>query len=99
MSPESDALPRSRRGKKRTESTQAGQELDWTGFNLKRAIQLLGSHDERILRRTIRTLHLRFSHCSAEKLRNILVTAGVEGPALRMVQQVVDTDVNGHEVQ
>ena len=42
VSPEGDVVSRSRRGRERTEATQAGEELDWTGFNLKRAIQLLG---------------------------------------------------------
>ena len=89
--PDSDHPERSRRRGRKAESTQAGQELDLTGFDLRQTVQLLGSQDERAIRRTLRTLHIRYSHCSAEKLKGLLIAAGVQGPALRLIQGIVDT--------
>ena len=59
IGPEDALVSQSRRKRRRRAgSAQAGQEFSWTGFDLKKSIQLLGPHDERVLRRIIRVLHI-----------------------------------------
>ena len=61
----SDSAGHARRRKPRhaDAGTQANEnELDWNAFDLTSIGQLLRSHNTNVVRRTLRALHVRFSH-------------------------------------
>eukprot|EP00971_Amphidinium_carterae_P042738 840117-Amphidinium_carterae.1 len=66
-----------------------GGEVDWRHFDGSRALKQLSSKESRLRMLSLRRLHVRWFHCGASHMRQILETAGVSGPALREVDAVV----------
>ena len=62
---------------------------DWQSFDLGKAIRLLHSGDEGIIRHTLRRLHARFWHASTVRLTELLTKAGAPDKALRLVAEIV----------
>ena len=58
---------------------------------MKRAPKLLHSSDDKVVRRTLRRLHIRFWHAASAKLIKILRVAGAPQEALKLVKETVDT--------
>ena len=48
--------------------TQADTGSEWTSYDLKRAMKPLHSTDDKVVRRTLRRLHIRFWHAPSAKL-------------------------------
>ena len=84
------APPRERRTWRSVEA-QAGTGPEWSSFDLGRALQLLRSYNEAVVRRTLRTLHIRWFHASAEKMAKLLAAAGAPGDTVKLVHDIVDT--------
>ena len=66
-------------------------DSEWMAFDLGRALRLLHNPDEAIVRRTLRRLHIRFWHCPAKRLEEILKTAGAPRSAIKLCKEVVET--------
>ena len=64
---------------------------EWTSYDLRRALKLLHSTNDTVVRRTLRRLHIRFWHAPSAKLIEILRVAGAPQQALRLVKEIVDT--------
>ena len=75
----------------RPDDAQEVREADWTRFDLGHALQRLRSHNEAVVRRALRQLHVRFYHPSTQRLRGLLAAAGVEPRILELVSQITDT--------
>ena len=80
----------------RARGVEAGTQADsgsaeWTSYDLRRAMRLLHSTKDGVVRRTIRRLHVRFWHASTAKLVEILRLAGAPQSALKLVKEIVDT--------
>ena len=80
----------------RARGVEAGTQADsgsaeWTSYDLRRAMRLLHSTNDGVVRRTIRRLHVRFWHASAAKLVEILRLAGAPKDAFKRVKAIVDT--------
>jgi len=56
-----------------------------------RALNLLHSRDENVVRRTLRRLHIRFWHASASRLEELLRHAGAPSSVMAAVKEIVDT--------
>ena len=54
-------------------------------------MKLLHSTNDRVVRRTLRRLHIRFWHAASAKLIEILRVAGAPQEALKLVKEIVDT--------
>ena len=67
------------------------EEPTWSRFDLGRALRLLHMPSEGVVRRTVRMLHIRFWHCSAQRLRELMKLGGAPQRALDMVQAVTDS--------
>ena len=73
-----------RRGRAVDAGVQAStDDAEWVAFNLGRAVQLLHHHDIGIVRRTLRRLHIKFWHCPAKRLEELLRHAGAPASALK----------------
>ena len=76
---------------RREAETQASTTgVDWSAFDLGKSMQLLRSHNPAVVRRTLRMLHVRWWHCSAKHMHDILQAAGCEIP-ISLIQDIVDT--------
>jgi len=72
--------------------TQADEKgIEWSSWDLGRSLQLLRSANPAVVRRTLRLLHIRWWHASAEKMTNLLRSAGLPVAVLNMVDAIVDT--------
>ena len=71
--------------------TQADAGAEWTSYDLRRALKLLHSSGEGVVRRTLRRLHIRFWHAPSAKLIEIFCIAGAPQEALKLVEEIVDT--------
>ena len=67
------------------------EERAWNRFDLGRALQQLRSVREGVVLRALRQLHIRWYHCSAHKMKDLLQAAGVSPDVLNLVARVVDT--------
>ena len=66
--------------------TQAEQgDRDWSSFDLGRAMTLLNSRNEAVIKKTLRRLHIRFWHAPAATMDHLLKAAWVPPQALNMV--------------
>lgn len=88
--------PRTTAPRTRTTFRESGDQdsttgIEWSTFDLGRSLQLLRSHNEGVVRRTLRMLHIRWWHVAAKRMSRILQAAGVPEKALRMIQDIVDT--------
>ena len=54
-------------------------------------MKLLHSTNDRVVRRTLRRLHIRFWHAASAKLIEILRVAGAPREALKLVKEIDDT--------
>ena len=66
-------------------------EGGWVEFDLGRALRLLHSPDQFIVRRTLRRLHICFWHAPARRLKELLKRAGAPTPAIALVGEIVET--------
>ena len=64
---------------------------DWSSFDLGRSLRQLRSTSPALINRALRMLHLRWFHCSAEKMHSLLKTAGVPTQVLQQVHAVCET--------
>ena len=67
------------------------EEGGWGEFNLGRALRLLHARDTFVVRRTLRRLHIRFWHCPAKRLEELLTKAGAPDAAIALVKEIVET--------
>ena len=74
----------------RSTEVQAGTRQEWSCFDLGRALLLLIPYNEDVVRRTLRTLHIRWWHVSAEQMPKLLSAAGVPTGTVRLVPDIVD---------
>ena len=88
----SPPAPPAARGRGVDAGTQADSgSAEWTSYDLRRAMRLLHSTDDGVVRRTLRRLHIRFWHASTAKLVEILRLAGAPPSAQKLVKEIVDT--------
>ena len=82
--------------KDRTTRASAGTQADdaaenWSDWSAGKALKLLRSDNILVVRRTLRRLHVRMWHAPAQRLHDLLKTAGVPTSALDEIPVVVDT--------
>ena len=63
----------------------------WTMFDLGRALQQLRSDDPGLVKRTLRTLHVRWWHSQAHDMIRILSLAGLPKSVTDQIKPIVDT--------
>ena len=61
---------------------------DWSTFDLGRCLRALRSDDPAVQARALKRLHLRWWHCSSERMSKLLKAAGVPQSALNQVHAV-----------
>eukprot|EP00971_Amphidinium_carterae_P271540 5387674-Amphidinium_carterae.1 len=66
-------------------------EVDWTSFDMGRALRALRSADKETRERVLRKLHLRWFHCPHSRMVSLLKHAGVSDQVLEQVRVVTDT--------
>ena len=72
--------------------TQADEEPEgWQSFSLGRALKLLHSLNQGVVRRTLRRLHVRFLHMSTKRMQELLRHAGAPQSAIKTVPEIVET--------
>ena len=67
------------------------EAVDWTSFDLGRALRSLRSTDLKVITRTLRSLHIRWWHASTARMVGILRAAGLSKQVLDAVKPVHDT--------
>ena len=73
-------------------ATQAGTEATgWMAFDLGRAMRLLHSLDQGVVRRTLRRLHVRYWHMPARRLQELLRHSGAPTGAINLVPEIVES--------
>ena len=72
-------------------AAEAGEDAAWNRFDLGHVLQQLRSVREGVVLRALRKLHIRWYHCSAAKMKDLLQAAGVSPDVLNLVSRVVDT--------
>ena len=60
-------------------------------FDLGRAMPLLNSRSEDVVKKTSRRLHVRLWHAGTAKMTEILRAAGASPEVLNMLEPIVDT--------
>ena len=71
-----------------------GKELvpvDWSSWDLGRALRSLRTNNNAVITRAIRQLHLRWFHASSIKMISLLRAAGLPANVLDLVKPVCDT--------
>ena len=77
---------------RRDASTQdTSQATDWSSWDLSRGTQLLRSTSPGVVRRTLRTLHIRWWHATEARMKQLLRAAGTPGNSIAHVDEIVDT--------
>ena len=72
--------------------TQADEEPEgWQSFSLGRALQLLHSLNQGVVRRTLRRLHVRFWYMVTKRMQELLRHAGAPQSAIKTVPEIVET--------
>jgi hypothetical protein len=73
----------------------SGQDVDltpeWSSFDLGRCLTALRSGEKHIQIRAIQRLHIRWWHCSSERLTALLKSAGVSQDVIKLVPNVVSS--------
>eukprot|EP00975_Prorocentrum_lima_P004580 994250-Prorocentrum_lima.AAC.1 len=67
------------------------EDETWTQHDLGHSLQLLRSHNQTVVCKTLRKLHLRWWHSSQKQMHNILAAAGAPQAALKILPQISDT--------
>ena len=91
MPPAPGARPDGRRATREIETQADSTAGDWQSFDLGKALQLLHSDNDGVIRRTLRRLHARFWHASTVRLTELLRKAGAPDKALKLVAEIVET--------
>ena len=73
--------------------TGPGNTVDWTGFDLRRVLQVFRSADLQTCKLNLRKLHLRWWHAQAAPMQNLLSRAGVRKEVIDLIPDIVDTCV------
>ena len=71
--------------------TQTAAPMDWSSFDLQATFRALRRGTEAEQRRLLRKLHLRWWHCSADRMVRLLKTAGFPKSTLDIVPSINDT--------
>ena len=85
-----DVEPRTRRTWSEAD-TQTPSGEDWTSFDVQASFRGLRQADEAGKRRILRKLHLRWWHCSTDKMLSLLKAGGLGRDALDLVPAIADT--------
>ena len=85
-----DVVPRERRTW-RDAAVQPPAPADWGAFDVQATLRGLRHGDEAARRRLLRKLHLRWFHCSTDKMKQLLRTAGLSNEVLDLVDSICDT--------
>ena len=64
---------------------------DWSTWDIGGALRLLRSGSPVVVRQTLRSLHVRWWHCTAERMLSLLRAAGVPDEVLQKARQVCET--------
>jgi hypothetical protein len=64
---------------------------DWSSFDLGTALRALRSDQEQIRVRALRRLHIRWFHCSARRMEELLLAAGVQPGVANQCKDIVAT--------
>lgn len=70
---------------------QDEQGADWSDWTIGRALKILHSGNQLLIRRTLRKLHVRLWHAGIKKMTELLRTAGAPPEALKLIEVIVDT--------
>lgn len=62
---------------------------DWSSWDLGRALRALRSTDRALQARALKRLHIRWWHCSVERMTQLLKAAGIPRSAIDMIKPVV----------
>ena len=85
-----DLEPRTRRTWSEAD-TQTPSGDDWTSFDVQASFRGLRHADEAGKRRILRKLHLRWWHCSTDKMLSLLKAGGLGRDVLDLVPAIADT--------
>ena len=64
---------------------------DWSAWDISGALRLLRSGSLVVVHQTLRKLHVRWWHCTAERMRSLLQAAGVPDEVAQKARQVCET--------
>ena len=64
---------------------------DWTAFDISKSMRMLRTGDEAQVKRELRKLHLRWWHANRGQMERVLAAAGVPGPVIQHVPEIIDT--------
>ena len=64
---------------------------EWSSHDMKRALRLLHSVDQGVVKRTLRRLHILLWHAPAARMIELLRMAGTPSAAIKLVKEIVDT--------
>ena len=83
---------RAKKEKKVDTGTQAETgPSEWTSRDMRRALRLLHSVDQGVVKRTLRRLHIRLWHAPAARMIELLRLGGAPTAAIKLVKEIVDT--------
>ena len=82
--------PQARRAWRDTGTTTENPD-DWTNFDIGRTVRLFRIGNEVAHRHTLRKLHVRWHHATAEQMRRFLDRVGVKDEVLDLIPEIVDT--------
>eukprot|EP00439_Symbiodinium_sp_Y106_P057262 s2270_g8.t1 len=85
-----DAVPRVRRTYRDAEG-QTEDVPDWSTFDVQATMRGLRHGSEADRRRLLRKLHIRWWHCSTDRMQRLLKTAGLPKEILDLVPEITDT--------
>ena len=63
----------------------------WARYDLGSMLQELKSARQGVVRRALRRLHIRWWHCGAKRMQELLRAAGAPSEAVRLIPDIVDT--------
>ena len=64
---------------------------EWNTPGMNHFIKKLKSDDESVVNHALRKLHVRWFHCTAARMRNMLQAIGVSDKTLKLIDNVVST--------
>eukprot|EP00972_Heterocapsa_arctica_P074826 11041719-Heterocapsa_arctica.AAC.1 len=76
----------------REAGVQADMEgADWAECSMCRALRLLISTNDMVIRRMLRKIHIRLWHAPTARMKELLLTAGVKQEVLNLIKVIIDT--------
>ena len=80
--------PDGRRAMRTVETQSDDKAGDWQSFDLGKALRLLHSGDDSVIRRTLRRLHVRFWHAASKRMIELLTRAGAPAAAIKLLPEI-----------